>query len=221
MAVAVSTIINNAKILLHDEDDDNRRWPDTELVSWISAGQREAVIHKPDVYMVTAAVQLSAGSKQTIPTGGVQLVDVYRNMGTTGTTAGNAIVPVDRKTLDRFIPGWHAATAAAAVRNIVFDGQNPKVFFVYPPNTGTGYVELAYSLSPANVSLGGNIVLDDIWESALTDYVVYRALMKDSDSGESEARAVAFYRNFLIALGAKDKAESLYDPNRQRVQVNG
>ena len=215
MAVAVSTVIGKTRHLLNDEDADNYRWQDVELLAGLNSGQKEAAIHKTDIYTLTAAVQLAVGTKQAAPAGSTQIIDIYRNMGVAGSTPGNAIRIVPRHIMDTMTPDWHASTAAAVVRHAVFDERNPKVFWVYPPNTGT-YIEMCYALVPPDTTLVGNISLDDIWETALVDYVTYRAMMKDSDDGVNQQTALAYYRNFLLSLGAKDAAEALYDPNRRR-----
>jgi len=212
MAVAVNSIVDKVESLLQDTT--NARWPVLELVGWLNEAQKETVREKPEAYTTTTAVQLTAGTKQSIPAGGILLIDVIRNMGTDGTTAGNAIRIADRRLLDTHVPDWHhTKNSTQYVDNYVFDERNPKIYFVSPPSDGNNYVEICYSTIPATVAAGQNIILDDIYESVIIDYMLYRAYSKDADYTNNAQRAISHYQAFLIALGQQDKAEKIFDPN--------
>lgn len=216
MAIAVNDLITKVRAELNDEDSDNYFWATDSLIGWLNSGLKEAVIHKPDIYVTIASVLLVVGTRQEIPSGGVQLMDIVRNMGAAGTTPGNPITLIDRQVLDTMYPSWHSMTAEATIKHYIYNEQYPKVFYVFPPNTGT-YVEAIYGATPPIVSAGGNIPLDDIWEPALIDYVCYRAYKRAGDNSPiNAATADAYYRSFLLALGAKDAVEAIYDPNRRR-----
>lgn len=216
MTIAVNNLIIKVRAELNDEDSDNYRWSDTELIGWLNSGLKEAAIHKPDIYIMVSSVLLVSGTKQSLPSGGIQLMDIIRNMGSAGATPGDAIRPIDRQALDTMFPNWHSDTSSAVVKHFVFDERYPLVFYVYPPNTGT-YVEEIYGATPPAVAAGGNLSVEDIWEPALIDYVCYRAHRKDSDnSSANSATSDSYFRSFLLALGAKDAIEAIADPNRRR-----
>jgi len=216
MAIAVNDLITKVRAELNDESSDNYMWSTDSLIGWLNSGLKEAVIHKPDIYMSIGVVSLLVGTRQVIPAGGVQLMDIVRNMGAAGTTPGNPITLIDRQVLDTMYPSWHSMTAEAAVKHFIYNEQYPKVYYVFPPNTGT-YVEIIYGATPATVIAGDTFPLDDIWEPALIDYVCYRAYKRAGDNSPiNAATADAYYRSFLLALGAKDAVEAMYDPNRRR-----
>ena len=50
-------------------DTDKVRWTDAEKLRYLNAGQRQAVILKPDAYTVSTVYKLGAGTKQSVPDG--------------------------------------------------------------------------------------------------------------------------------------------------------
>lgn len=235
MAVYSKGIIDKASELLLDEGV-TRRWPTSQLLGWLNAGQRQIVILKPDAHVTVAAYQLVAGSKQSLPDGtnsfqdpngatlpaGLLLMGVSRNMGADGLTAGRAITLVNREILDALDPEWHVigTNSSAVVQHIAYKAKVPKVFWVYPsqPATGQGYVELEFSSSPTPCAGYGEetadaIDLDDIYEDALIDYLMYRAYSKDANSDSSGQRALLYLQSFLTALGVRGQTELGHDPN--------
>jgi hypothetical protein len=210
--ITAQNIVDKAEIILQDTT--NVRWPSTELLGWLNDGQREIVMRKPDAYTTRTATKAAAETRQSLPDTGIQLIDVTRNMGTDGTTPGDAITYLPRKILDNCVRDWHSMTAAATAQHFCFDERDPKQFFLYPPNDGTGYVEIVYSAAPADIAIGATITLDDIYANAILDYMLYRAYLKDADYTANNDRANAAYTAFLTSLGLKEQAEAAYDPNK-------
>jgi hypothetical protein len=210
-----SAVLDRAGIILQDTT--NIRWPTAELLGWLNDGQREIVLRKPDAYTKSEAIVLTASeTKQSIPAAGIQLIDVVRNMGTGGATPGRAITRTERYILDSQRPDWNTETGTSEVKHYMFDERNPKYFYVYPPQgPAPGYVEAVYSSAPAELATAAaTLTLDDVYSSALLDYVLYRAYSKDSDiAPNAPQRAVGHYEAFLKSLGAQEQAESRYDPN--------
>jgi hypothetical protein len=208
-------IVNRAAIVLQDTT--GVRWPQTdELLLWLNDGQREIVLRKPDAYAQNAVVALVAGTKQSIPATGIQLLDVIRNMGTGGETPGRAITRIDREILDEQRPNWHSETASAETKHYMFDSRDPKHFYVYPPQHATpGRVEMVYASSPTDLAaLASTITLDDIYSGVLLDYILYRAYSKDADlTPSAPQRAISHYNAFLASLDAKGQIDQSYNPN--------
>lgn len=219
--ILASAIVDKAEILLRDST--NVQWTAAELLGWLNDGQREIVVVRPDANALTKTVQLVAGTRQTLGSGAtsdaVMLLRVVRNMGTTGTTPGNAIRVVPWDILDTNRPGWHSDTQTAAVQNIVYDPRNSKQFYVYPPNTGAGYVEMMYSAVPTAVaSLATAITLDDVYANALLDYILYRAYSTPY-VGNATA-AAAHLGAFQASLGAGGSNVLTNSPNLEQVPMN-
>lgn len=212
--ITVQSIIDKAEIILQDTT--NTRWPVSELLGWFNDGQREVVLLKPDANAQNEAMLLSAGTKQSIPPTGVQLIKVVRNMGIDGETAGNVVRLIDQQILDDQNEDWHAETGETTVKHYCFDERDPKTFYVWPPSDGTGYVEVVYAAVPADISIddiSGVISLDDSYGNALVDFILYRAYLKDVDYAGNAQRASAALSSFYRSLGRMDQVEALYNPN--------
>lgn len=216
--ITVSAVLTRCAVLLQDPT--NIRWPQAELLDWLNDGQREIALYKPNAFVKNLSRPLTAGTKQALPADGVSLVDVVRNMGTNGTTPGAAVRAVAREILDSQTPNWHAATPATAIKHFVYSVLDPKNFYVYPPSDGTGQVEVIYAAAPADATLVGTITLDDIFVTALVNYVLYRAYSKDAEFAANASAAAAYYQAFQGNLAGKAGAEASSNPNAALMPFN-
>lgn len=211
MSVLASTIIDKAAKQLLDLN--SIKWTRAELLSWLNDGMRQIVLIQPTASSTTVSKRLSAGTRQTIPSDGWLLLQIYRNMGTTGDTPGRAIRIVSREVLDGFNPNWHAEIPKTEVKNYIYDVQDQLAFYVYPPNTGTQYIELNYSAQPANLTNETQpIPLFDVFQSALVDYILYRACGKNADYAPGVQLAQSYLATFTSAVQGKSQSESVNDP---------
>jgi hypothetical protein len=200
--IVSNTIIDKAQTVLQDAS--GVRWSDAELLSWLNDGQRNIALYKPNAYVRNVPFLCAPGTRQSLPADCVQLFSVPRNLGATGVNPGRAIRPVEHDTLDARVPNWHAITPTVDVQHFTYSVLTPKTFFVYPPNTGTGYVELSYGAEPPDTTLNAAISVDNIYSTALIDYVLYRAFSKDTEFADS-ARAST----------GRAQAEAAANPNPQ------
>lgn len=211
--VLASTLIGNARLVLQDAA--AVRWTDAELLGWLNEGQRQIVIVKPDASSAVATMQLVAGTKQTIPATWLRLLDGIRNMGIDGATPGKAITLIARHALDAEDRDWHTAKQNAVVRHLVYDERTPRIFYTWPPAKVGIYLEAAYSIPPADVAAVGNVItLDDIYAAPLTDWIIYRAWLKDAEYASDPQRAQWHYRAFFEALGVKVQNDVRHGPSR-------
>jgi hypothetical protein len=136
-------------------------------------------------------------------------------MGTSGTTPGRAIRLVSKELMDGFNPDWHSDTAATVVKNYVYDPQDQTAFWVYPPSDGNGYLQVNYARMPVPCSSETDtIYVNDILQTAILDYVLYRACSKDAEYAPGLALAQGYWTAFNSALGAKAEAEKVNNPNQ-------
>ena len=212
MTVLASAIINKvSKILL---DQNNIKWPRAELLGYLNDGQRQIILIAPNSSNCTAVTALIAGTRQAIPADGWVLLDVYRNMGVSGTTPGRAIRIISKEIIDSFNPDWHSDVPTVAATNYVYDGQDQTAFWLYPPSTGTGHVQLNYAKVPTDITLETQAIsVNDILQTAIFDYILFRAYSKDAASPTSLQTAQGYWASFSSALGAKEKAEMANSPN--------
>lgn len=222
--VTAQTIINKAAIQLTDIA--NIRWTRAELLSWLNDGMRQIVLMQPSASSTTVSKLLTTGTRQTLPSDGWLLLQVYRNMGTSGTAPGRAIRIVSREVLDAFNPNWHSEIPKAEVKNYIYDIQDQQAFYVYPPNNGTQYIELNYSAQPANLTSESQVIpIFDIFQSALMDYILFRACSKDAEYAPGLQLAQGYLATFTGAVQGKSQSETVNEPvnslNPRNVAVPG
>ena len=208
----VIDILDRAAIIL--QDNTNVRFPNSELLKFFNDAQKEVVLHRPDATMVNTTFACATGSKQTLPTQALRLIEVVRNVG------GRAVTQVERRILDETLPNWHETTAGTnKIEHYVYDPADPKNFYVYPKGaSGTHSLEVVYSSAPAEISISNFdtdttvISLDDVYSNCILDYVLYRSYQKDSEFAGNAQRAMMHYQSFANALGVKTQADSATTP---------
>lgn len=223
MAVTVQSVIDRVQTVLQDTT--GVRWPVVdELVLWINDAQREIALLKPDASAVNSTIQLTSGTKQSIPTAGNRLLKAVRNMSSaSGSATGKrAVRLVGRDVLDAQTPDWHdpTVTGDAAHTNVVkhylYDEANPRNFYVYPGVQGNAYLEIIYSANPAIVAQNGNLSIPDIFANAVLNYVLYMAYMKDAEFAGNNQRASTHYQLFTASVSGKGQVDAMTNPNMER-----
>lgn len=205
--VLVSAILDRAEIILQDST--NVRFPEAELLGFLNDAQREVVLHRPDANMQNESMTLVAGSKQSLPTGALRLIDIVRNV------SGKAITQVNREVLDETLPNWHETVAGAdKIQHFIYDPADPKNFYVYPKGTSSMSLEVVYSSAPSEIATVGSntITLDDIYANCILDYILYRSYQKDSEYAGNAQRSMMHYQGFANALGIKTQADGATTP---------
>lgn len=182
-------------------------WTDAELIAYLNEAIRDSVAAKPDIYPVSGEIRLVAGIVQSLPTGGVLLIDITHN-----TDTGRTVSVVDLPLLQEANRFWPAATQQAEVENFAVDPRTPRKFLVSPPNNGAGQVYGTYGGAPATLTaLGDTFPLLDIYQPAITAYVIGRAYAKNSKR-QDLAKAAAYRQQWAQALGAKSVATTTTVP---------
>lgn len=207
MAITVQNIIDRVQRLLKD---DGTRWTTAELIDWVNDAQREVVLYKPDASSKITTFACALGAKQTLPSDGIQLLDVINN----SSGAMRAIKYVTREVLDSENPNWRSETPSSEIRNFTFDEKTPRDFYVYPPAATATSIEISYSVSPAEVSsVSDPISLPDVYANAIVYFVLYRALSKNADYAADYNQAQGYYNMFLQVLTGKSNAETAVAPS--------
>jgi hypothetical protein len=197
-----SDIIVRAAHALFDET--NVRWSKPELLRYITDGERQIVLLRPDAGSITATLTLVAGSKQSIPEStGIRFLRAIRNMGVAPNpdTPGRAIRECSRVALDNEMPDWHFVNPTTTIQHYVFDNIAPKTFYVYPPAQPNTKIEVVYSAVPPPVTAEGQqLSLTDQYINALLDWVLYRCYAKDASYAGNMQRAQAHLEAFGNSL---------------------
>lgn len=184
--ILASALVAQAGIIAQDAG--ATRWSAAEWLDWLNAGVREIVTFT-DAGVIVGNLSLVAGTKQTLPAGGLFLQDIIRNMGAGGATPAETVRSTTRAQLDAYNPGWQTDTATLVVKNYAYDPKVPRVFYVYPPMSGATNVEAQYALLPAAVTSGQAIPIEDRYANPLLDYMLYRGFQKDAEIEGMAARS--------------------------------
>lgn len=206
-----SEIIDRVKEVLQDSA--SVTWTETQLIAWLNDAQRTVVLARPDASSTTTSIALVSGTKQEIPSNGIRLLEVIRNMGVGGAVPGRAIMYVDRRTLDENSPDWHADTETAEAKGYTHDSRDPSVFYVTPPSDGTTEVEAMYSVAPADISAAGDTIsIPDTYGPAMIEWILYRAFSRDSTQSPNYQRGASHKQSFMDLLGLKTSADTSNAP---------
>jgi hypothetical protein len=181
-----------------------QRWSDAELLQWLSVGQRAIVMAIPGASQLVATLALVAGTRQLLPLGAHILLGVNRNLSAAG-VPGPALLPVERSLMDTQYPTWHTQPPVPNPLFYTYDRINdPVAFYVYPPNDGTGSLELNYSVMPIDVAtVNSPLTVRDIFQVALLDFVLYKAHCKDSDYAAGQQAAQAYFQAFSAEVNTQ------------------
>lgn len=205
-------IIDKASIILQDKD--HIRWPTSELLGWISDGQREIATFCPESNTVVGDITLAGGTRQSLPSAGICLIAIVRN---TSPGSTNAIRLVDRAVMDAQIPDWHAPTTTGGtdkIQNYMFDRRSPALFYVYPSAKENVTVEAIYSKMPATFSTASaTLEIKAQYHNALLDYTLYRAYLKDAEYTQNAERAQLHYQAYTAVITGKETVDASVEPS--------
>lgn len=211
--VTAKVILDKAEVQLNDIA--GIRWTRLELLGWLNDGQRQIAMIFPSAVNKVTTVKLAAGTRQSIPADGWTLLQVNRYMGTDGTTPGTVTRIASFQLMNAYNPSWHAAAKSDVPTTYMYDPQDQTAFFVYPPNTGNGYVEINYTPNPTDLTAETQpIAVHDILQNALLDYIMYRACSKDAEYAPGLQLATGYYGAFTTTLTMRAQSESLVNPNQ-------
>jgi hypothetical protein len=212
MSLTAKDILDRAVIQLQDLK--AIRWTRQELLRWASDAQRQIVLQAPSATATTEAVKLAAGTRQLLPDVGWLLLDVYRNVKPGVKPApGRVVRLISRSMIDRFNPNWHAERARPEVINYLYDVQDPTTYWVYPPNDGTGMLEINYSATPDDlVAEDQELDVQDVYGNAVLDYIMFRACSKDAEYAPGLQLAQGYLATFTASVGGKAASEDQNAP---------
>ena len=224
---AASLIMTQVGTILGDKT--HVRWPLSELRLWINLGMSEIATYKPNACTRIVPMQCQVGTRQSIPPLATALLRVIRNIASMSTPpqGRQAITAVPREVMDASHPNWHnpnAFPAAKLVTHVVHDPADQRNFYCWPPNDGTGKIEIEVTRIPDPIPAGTspnvisnyseNLDTDRVYDPALIQYVLYMCYLKDAGYAGNAQRAMAHYQSFGNLLGQKLSMEIASSPNQ-------
>ena len=230
----MASVTTGANILARVEatlqDTANVRWTEAELLNYVNDGKREIANLAPSSTAYHANIALAVGTKQTLPSDGLKIIDVVRNMSAAGASAtGKRTVRlVSKDIIDTQDPDWHDptvtgdATHSTIIKHFMFDDNDPLNFYVYPGAASTStFIEVIYSQRPTDLAnTSATIAVPDNYSNALIDYCLFRAFTKDSENAGNATRAATHYQLFTVSVTGKAQIDALIKPDIQ-IMSNG
>lgn len=226
------TVLDLSRDALNDTSDVT--WTLDEKLRLLNLGQLWIADLKADALAVVEAVQLVAGTRQTLPqrrvngvlTSSLRFLRLVRNMGIDGATPGPTILPGDLEAMDRMRPGWHDDTAHRVVKHYLYDPRRKTEFYVWPPVPASPavYVELEHVQAPADVPYSTSkpryvaehhaIGIPDDFAKALNEFICWKCLAKEDDL-ESVQKAAQHMQAFYQAIGLKAERDEEQHPGER------
>lgn len=207
--IAVADVLSRVGLILNDVE--FVRWTKPELFGWINDGAGEIVIRRPPAGAKTVELSLVAGVKQSLPENSHLLMDIVRNLPN-----GRRITVAERHRLEESVPNWYGMSGSAVVRHYSYEDRNPQQFYVYPPALAATKVEAVIACVPPKIAdETAMLELGAEYIGPLVSYVVYRALLKDSEYANGQV-AVAHFQAFSEALGTNTQVSIDASPTRAK-----
>ena len=208
--LAGSVLISRARRLLRDETSAVERWSDAVLLDALNEGQLALCGIKPDTVTTVATHDITAGSRQAIPSDGLSFIKVIKNAN------GYAPLPATESEMSGMVPSWHSMTGAA-VERYIFDDIDNKAFYIFPtvtPSPGVATIEVMYGAKPTDLAADtDSITVPDEYAPALVNFMCHRALMEDMRDATNRTVANSYYEHFVALVAGKAQGETQQSPN--------
>lgn len=215
MAFTANDLIVDAALLYGDTGYD--RVSTADWIKYLNNAIRALILVRPDAGATTEALQLSAGIKQDLPSDSLRLLDISRNLGTDGLTAGKVITPADRKHIDYSNLLWPAGTGETAIDNFSYNKENPRIFYVTPPVHATTavYVEFQSSKLPTAVTTTASALgVNDVFYEPILNFMLHKAFTADDEDVEFQ-KGITYLQNFFNLLQVEMAASGASGPERK------
>lgn len=212
MPVHVQTVLDRAAKSLSDVD--GIRWPPATKLDYFNDGLLEIAVQKPSAFARTVELELVEGTLQAVPDEYSTLIRVVRNVDT-----GRVVTPARRDVLNDQFLDWHSPEIvpySPIVQHVCADEFEPRRFYVFPGNDGTGKVEAILALIPEKieaVTSETEAELDRTYANALANYIAFRCYGEDMILNNAPPRAQAHYELFQAALGIRQNIEGVANVN--------
>lgn len=200
MAYSATTI--NSELGKQLFDTDEVTWTAAVKSSFVNEAQHLIVALRPDANATTTTLELATTSKQSLPSGGVRLLDIPSN------ASGAPVQKIEKDRLTELVPAWTTETGTA-LEFYMFDPENPTVFWVYPKPSAAFSVDVVYSAEPTEFTTSSSeLGVSDIYITAIYEWVLFRCFSMQT-KGAQLGDAQVHLNNFYKILGVKGNNEIL------------
>lgn len=202
-------VIDHVSFILKDPE--NVRWLRPIVLDYVNEAQLAVVRMLPSANRVRTTIKLQEGTLQELPDDALSLISVVKNV--CEGVPGRAIRLATRSVFDAMFPDWHDAWPEDVVQNYIYDDREDTQFEVFPPNDGTGEVEVVYSAIPKQVEEEETLSIGAEYSTIITNYVLYKCALLDSDFNGTQGLAQYYYQLFLTELKGQDESAAKQGPS--------
>ena len=193
------------------QDLTGKTWDQTTvLIPYMNLAIGAIINEKPEALPSTGNISLVAGAIQKLVAGSFFMIDVVCNMGADGNTQGKAVTSIKKEHMDSLYPGWLNHPADSEVTFVIEDDRDPKTFYIFPPQPDppTQKLRVIAATTPDLITaVTDPFPLDDSYQEATLDYIIYRALKEETTIPNAQTKADSFFSKFMADLGLKTQAE--------------
>jgi hypothetical protein len=207
MSVSAQSVLKHVSVDVL-VDPTNKKWVIDQLVRYLNRIQQMVGIWRPDLFIEKKTMALTAGVRQTLPTGYVRALEFLSN------TSGRAVTmpPNGRALMDAQKPTWRNDAQASEILHVFPDAREPLAFDVWPPADSSASLEvkLQKAITPiaepgtnktfADVTGDLSIVSDPMW-TAVADGICFLAYAKDAQHAAQSSRAMFHAQAMSTVLG--------------------
>lgn len=202
----VQDIVRAAQVTLQDEGGD--RWPAAELVRYARDGTILLLQVMPWERSVSIEFVPAVGARQELPADAIKPLEIECN----AQGRMRAMTRVERYDLSAVDRDWLSRRPEPELIHWMFSQNEPRSFYVYPPASDKARLELTYCQYPPAIDepvgplwsdVSGDTGIEAKWNTALLDYVLYRAWSKDAEYAANAQLSGGHLSAFLAAIGAQ------------------
>lgn len=215
MGAKVEEIVNRVVYLTNDPDGD--AYPRSAIEDFVYEAETVIVNTKPEALNNSGVLICADGARQTIATqftAAVNFLDAHFNVDGSGNALG-VVRRVKMRELDAIRPNWRQAARSSAIREFMVDDREPLVLHVNPPASAGARLQISYSSKPApytSVDANTQTAVDELYETMIMDWVLYRMLSKDTEGTPNYVKAQAYKKSFYDAMGIKEGSKEKAGP---------
>lgn len=209
--ITVLQIINDTWNLLSDKVENHRRFSKQDILSFINEACWQIVEFKPESKATLKTIPLEMGVMQSIPEEGYQFLSAEMNI-LPGGFPGDTVSELNLKELSSIVPDWPMHSPSDKVENFMKISDNLKQFYVYPPNTGLGELQVTFS------SLHDEIKIEDLdsdpetplplgsgFKACVVDYCLFRCYGMQPMAATDNSQSMKFWQSFMQRLGMQNR----------------
>lgn len=201
----IATIAGRARTTLIDAN--ARTWSDEELVDYVVQGINKACALLLDLYVEVVDHALDPGMRQTLPEGGLVLIDATTNGD------GGPVTQQARNELARTQREWGNASSGQP-SFYCYDKRSPQTFLVFPPADSGASIELVIGALPPPMTSSDELPISAWFENSLWAFTCAMALAKNTtrqDLGKMGQYMGLFQADLDRWRASKDAAISASD----------